>query len=497
MDKTLEQARLYEKAHAADGRQDRPRFHLTPYIGWMNDPNGFSYYKGAYHLFYQYNPYGLCWDSMHWGHAVSTDLLHWDYLPAALAPENDYDSFGVFSGSAAELPDGRQLLLYTGVTKEHDVDTQVQCVAIGDGRDYKKHGANPVIDKKKLPAGYDTSNFRDPKIWKAADGSFCCAAVARRKDGNGAILLYRSADGIRWDYDSVLLQNDGHWGKMWECPDFFELDGKKVVLVSPQDMCADGYRYHPGNGTVCFIGELDAAQKHFAATSDEPVDYGIDFYAPQTVRAPDGRTILIGWMQNWDTVPLSDRGSRNWFGQMCLPREISIRNGKLHQLPVRELERFRSGTQSLAQLVFDGCFSSEKIRGRCIDMELSVRPEDKDAFRSFSINLAENGTNKIVLAYNPRERLLSLDRSWSGTRRLACNTCACPLSGGDEVRLRIIMDTYSIEVFVNGGEQVLTCTFYTDAAAQGISFHSDGAVRMDVQLYGLYADERAGREAGL
>ncbi len=135
---------LFARAYEAEaGRQipaeSRPRFHLSPYTGWMNDPNGFSFYQGQYHLFYQYNPYSTEWDSMHWGHAVSRDLLHWTYLPAALAPDAPYDSYGCFSGSGIELANGKQLLLYTGVQKEggdKGEEIQTQCVAVGDGLDY-------------------------------------------------------------------------------------------------------------------------------------------------------------------------------------------------------------------------------------------------------------------------------------------------------------------------------------------------------------------------
>ena len=257
MEKTLFNARKYEDERKESYNQkDRPAFHLTPFIGWMNDPNGFSFFNGQYHLFYQYNPYSLNWDSMHWGHAVSKDLLHWDYLPAALAPENAYDSFGVFSGSSMELSDGRQLIMYTGVIKENDIDTQTQCLAIGDGKDYKKSEENPVININQLPDGYDSSNFRDPKIWQDDKGIFNCITVAKKADGNGAILLYKSKDALKWQFESVFLENNGDIGRMWECPDFFELDGKKLVCLSPQDMCAKGYKYHNGNGTVCFIGHL-------------------------------------------------------------------------------------------------------------------------------------------------------------------------------------------------------------------------------------------------
>ena len=147
MNQKLLFARAYEKEAAkCIPDEERPVFHLTPYTGWMNDPNGFSFFQGKYHLFYQYNPYDTMWDAMHWGHAVSEDLLHWEYLPAAMAPDEWYDDAGVYSGSAEQLPDGRQLLMYTAVRVEggdKKTEVQTQCVAIGDGVNYTKVPENP------------------------------------------------------------------------------------------------------------------------------------------------------------------------------------------------------------------------------------------------------------------------------------------------------------------------------------------------------------------
>lgn len=224
----LNKAREYEKASEKLIKEgERPAFHLSPRTGWMNDPNGFCFYKGQYHMFYQYHPYKIVWGPMHWGHAVSTDLLHWTYLPAALAPDESYDQDGCFSGSAVELPDGQLLLMYTGVSKERQEDgsfqeVQAQCIAVGDGVDFEKYVENPIIDSKSLPKGSSRQDFRDPKIWKCADGTYACVAGNRPADGSGQILLYNSKDGFRWEFCSILASNGGHFGKMWECPDFFE-----------------------------------------------------------------------------------------------------------------------------------------------------------------------------------------------------------------------------------------------------------------------------------
>ena len=215
---------------------DRPQFHLTPMVGWMNDPNGFCYYKDEYHLFYQYHPYNTVWGPMHWGHAKSRDLLHWTYLPAALAPDTDADADGCFSGSALPMDDGRLMLMYTGVQPAGTghKELQAQCVAIGDGVDFTKLAENPVIGAALLPRGYSEHDFRDPKIFRGKDGMIYCVVGNLHETRKGAILLLESEDGRGWRFVTELDASRGELGCMWECPDFFELDGHQVLLTSPQ-----------------------------------------------------------------------------------------------------------------------------------------------------------------------------------------------------------------------------------------------------------------------
>lgn len=488
-------ARAYEKeAGAQIPKEARPAFHLTPYTGWMNDPNGFSYYQGQYHLFYQYNPYDTEWDSMHWGHATSPDLLRWTYQPAVLAPDAPYDDFGCFSGGAETLPDGRQMLLYTGVRKEggeRNIEVQTQCIAVGDGKDYKKLPNNPVLDERDLPEGCDRSNFRDPKVWREADGSYRCVVGTRGEDELGKLLLFRSADGLHWSFESVLCENEGRLGKMWECPDFFELDGKHVVLVSPQDMLPEGFEYHNGNGTVVLLGRFDAETKRFLPESDHAVDYGIDYYAPTTLLAPDGRRIMIGWMQNWDTTKLTGQTERKWFGQMSIPRELSIQNGRLYQRPIRELERYRSNRVSYENVLVSGDLTLEGVTGRTVDLELSIRPaKEAPLYVKFAVRFMQNDKHHSGLSYRPHESLLRIDRKFSGSRRAYIHQrrCLVPPKNG-EIKLRLILDRFSVEVFVNDGEQVMTMTILTDPQATGISFFADGLAEIDVTKYDLFAED--------
>ncbi len=490
-DKNLLFTRAYEQAVAQDAASEiKPVFHLAPYIGWLNDPNGFSFYQGQYHLFYQYNPYSTEWDSMHWGHAVSRDLLRWTHLPAALAPDEFYDAFGCFSGSAIELPDGKHLLLYTGVREEGGGKTvQTQCVAVGDGLDYLKYAGNPVIDEAALPAGLSRNDFRDPKVWREADNSLRCVISTCNMDGLGRVLLFSSPDGLSWRFESVLMENDGRLGRMWECPDFFSLNGKHVLLVSPMDMLPEGFEYHNGNGTVCMIGRYDEGAKRFIPEADQAIDYGIDFYAPQTILTPDGRRVMIGWMQNPDTCTLNRISERKWFGQMSLPREVSVRNGRLYQRPVRELEQYRSNPVFYKSITVLGNLRLSGIEGRTVDMEMTIRPDyNSGLYQKFTVCFAQDKQYKTSLSFRPHESTLKIDRKFSGSRRACIHQRRCLVHHEKGMlRLRIILDRFSAEIFVNDGEQVMSAAISTDIAAKGISFFSDGQVLMDITKYDLFA----------
>ena len=384
-------------------REERSLFHVTGGIGWINDPNGFSTYKGEYHLFHQYYPYKPIWGPMHWGHLKTRDFIRWERLPVALAPDKPYDKDGCFSGSAIELPDGRQLLMYTGVREEQQEDGsmkpwQTQCLAIGDGVDYEKLEVNPILTAKDLPKGGSTEDFRDPKMWREGD-SYYAVVGNRPADGSGSILLFKSEDAFHWTYQGRVASNHRQYGMMWECPDYFKLDGKDVLLVSPQEMSPMGLEFHAGNGTVCMIGE-ENEKKHLIRENVHAIDYGIDFYAPQTILTPDGRRVMIGWMQNWDTCKTTGYEERPWFGQMSLPRELFLKNGRLYQQPIRELSLYRNGKVTYENVHLDGAKTLEGIEGRVIELDIHLRPEDPEAlYQRFTMYFAQNEKYHSVLSY--------------------------------------------------------------------------------------------------
>lgn len=489
MTEILQKAREYEEKYSAFIKpEERPVYHLSPRVGWMNDPNGFCVYKGEYHLFYQYHPYSTQWGPMHWGHAVSKDFLHWTDLPAAMGPDTDYDFAGCFSGSAIELDDGRHLLMYTGVTRQRGEDgvtrdLQTQCLAVGDGVNYEKVPSNPVLDGKDVPEGFSVNDFRDPRIFRNTDGSYGCVVGNRTEDGSGALVLYRSEDGFSWKFQSILDRSYNEFGRMWECPDYFRLDDQDVILTSPQDMCALGLEFHSGNGTLALLGQTEKGQ--FLRDNVQAIDYGLDFYAPQTLETPDGRRVMIAWMQNWDTTGGCPAGAK-WFGQMTTPRELTIRNGRLLQNPVRELEALRGRRVSYKNVVVSEEVSLTGVYGRVLDMTVTIKPGDDKGYERFRIKFAKGSQHYCSVSYRPGTSTLRMSRTHAGFNRDFVHERKCRVrNNGGEIKLRILLDRFSAEVFVNDGEQALTMTFYTPQTADGISFECTGNALVSVEKYEL------------
>lgn len=543
--KELAAAREYEKKeeeHVTD--PERPVYHFSPRVGWLNDPNGFSFYRGRYHLFYQYHPYNSYWGPMHWGHAVSKDMISWEYLPCALAPDTAYDGEGCFSGSAITLRDGRQLLIYTGCGSGEDDPLgkgrfkQSQCVAVlsEETGEYVKYEGNPVITGDDLPDCGDTYEFRDPYIWQANDGTYRAVAANARtgeitseqtyKTDKGAQLsVFRSDDGFHWSFYKVLFEDERRLGIMWECPNFFRLGGRQMLIASPMDMAmeeANGSVRFPKGNNVCYItGNYDEENETFIQDRAdgrfryEPVDCGLDFYAPQVMKTPDGRHVMIGWMQDPATANLitsSDReklrGEKkntviaegtglvhgqpgtHIFGQMTVPRELTLRGDRLIQWPIRELEEYRTGQVISASIdMRSETRSIEGISGRALDMTLDVFPETVSAagmcsLDEFTIRFARDYEHYVEISYRPDSSVVTIDRSKSG--QADCITKRRSIRVRDRrgsINFRILIDRWSAEIFINGGEQVMSLTYYTDPEADGITFSTEGNAVMDIVSY--------------
>lgn len=457
-------------------------FHVCAPVGWINDPNGLSLYQGEYHLFYQYHPFSVEWGPMHWGHVKTKDFIKWEQLECALAPDTEYDGQGCFSGSAVEWK-GKHVLIYTGVSDKVELNgthstRQTQCIALGDGKNYEKLLQNPVITPDSLPKGSSLIDFRDPKAWVEGEYIYLVAG-SRAADGSGQIPLYRSKDLSSWEFIRIIDSCNNELGKMWECPDFFPLEGKEVLMFSPQEMFASKSEFHNGNNTACIIGNYDKELHVFTRESIQTIDYGLDFYAPQTVEAEDGRRILIGWLQSWDNHLYPQEFG--WSGMMSIPRELKIEKGRLCQKPVTELANYYLDSVSYTNLKLKNEIKLEGVSGRYIDLMVLIHGGD---YKVFQIRLACGEGKYTSLIYDKYKNTFTIDREFSGlTRDVISSRTIKILENQEHIKIRTVMDRYSIEVFINDGQQVLSMLIFTDIKADGIEFSAEGCAIIDIEKH--------------
>ena len=499
MSRELEQIRTFEKESIkAYDPAKRPSFHLTGVTGWINDPNGFSWYGDEAHLFYQANPFGKEPGQICWGHAVTKDFVHWTYLPCAMAPSESYDADGCFSGSALTLPDGRHLLMYTGNRKTDAGEyRQIQCLAVGDGTDYRKYEKNPVLSSEDVPDGGSVIDFRDPKILEE-DGRYKALVANRAADGTGAILVYESEDAFSWRYGGTLLAGGGRLGKMWECPDLFSLDGTDILLFSVQMIRGDDPAFSPGHGAVWTYGRYEKDKNRFLPKGGGQIDHGIDFYAPQTLLLPDGRRIMTAWMQNWETCGCC-REDLDFNGQMIFPREITFRDGKLLQEPVRELETLYGARTAYEEVRLEKESRLPGIGGRTIDLKMTLQPaEGSDRIGRTFITLAAKDNIQTMLEIDPELSRVCVDRTRSGSPYDIVNRRTIPVRfPKGEIKLRVLLDRFSMELFVNEGEQAASFLLGSPEGADEIRFASDGNTLLCAEQHtirGTVPEHRFGAE---
>ncbi|HEL1734690.1 MULTISPECIES: glycoside hydrolase family 32 protein [Streptococcus] len=443
--KTVEKANAYIQAEKVTlDPTFRPERHFVPEIGWINDPNGFVYFKGEYHLFYQFNPYESVWGPMHWGHAKSKDLVNWEHLPVALAPDKDYDKDGCFSGSAIVKED-TLWLMYTGnIVNEDGSVRQVQNMAYStDGIHFEKIAQNPVATEELLPEEVIANDFRDPKIFEK-DGRYYSVVATKHKDGVGCIVLLGSDDLLDWQFESIFLKGQAHQGHVWECPDYFEVDGQEYLIVSPMRYQKEDNDFVNINSNIFVTGHVDWDKKVFEADSFKEIDHGHDFYAAQTTEGPEGERVMIAWMHTWGRPLVTNDLGHKWYGQMNLPRLLKQgENGLRQVLPASILNSF------------DDIEIGQVIQG---PSKLSLKLDD-----SLDLKLGAD-QDYLQFGYDKERQEVYIDRSslkiqqvgeeeWSTVRRAVTVQAT---------ELEVLVDTNCLEIFINDGQETLTSTFYVE-----------------------------------
>lgn len=455
----------------------RPQIHFSPARHWMNDPNGMVYYEGEYHLFYQHYPEASVWGPMHWGHAVSTDLVHWEHLPIALYP----DSLGyIFSGSAvvdwkntsgfgtAENPPLVAFFTYHDPDKEQAKEIEVESQGIAystdKGRTWTKYEGNPVIQNPGV------RDFRDPKVfWHAPSGQWVAALAA-----GGEIRFFGSPDCKSWSYLSSFGQGRGSHDGVWECPDLFPLpvagseETRWVLIVNINPGGPFG-----GSATQYFVGDFDG--KTFTSDQQKTLwaDYGRDNYAGVTWSdAPGNRRIFLGWMNNWQYAGAKPTGT--WSGAATFPCELGLDKVEdlylLTSRPVKELDLLRGETVALdSRKVDKGLFLSDKISFDKAPVELKLTfNQERNTQMSFAsrygVRLKNAKGEYITIGYDNVEKFFYVDRTHAVgevfSDKFACTQAIPYIVNTPQIEWTLLIDVASVEFFTAGGRIAVTNVFY-------------------------------------
>ncbi|WP_261836523.1 sucrose-6-phosphate hydrolase [Vibrio ishigakensis] len=415
-----------------------PSFHIAPPCGLLNDPNGLSQFNGEHHIFYQWFPIGPTHGLKHWYHVSTKDFVHYTDHGVALYPDSDYDSHGVYSGGG--LVDNQELLLFfTGNKRDKDwVREPTQCYAsMNKQGEFTKHGV--IVENSDY-----TEHFRDPKVWKEGD-TYYMVVAAQTQELHGSMVLYRTKELSSWEHLGPIKTDYDQLGFMWECPDYFELDGKSIMLFSPQGVESDNpYEYKNIFSVSYILGDSLNKDKpelvnHKAITQP---DFGFDFYAPQTYLDEQGRRIMYAWIG----LPEIDTPSVDyqWTGLLTIPRELNVIDDMLIQTPLAELKALRK----------------EKLAARGETLLPSSSFELKfEADSNFSLELSNEKGDTLIFEMNETE--FKLDRSNNthiyaeeyGLVRLAPRL--------DRTQnIQVFVDNSVLEIFINNGKHTMTSRFF-------------------------------------
>ena len=445
-----------------ENKKWRLNFHLMPPVGWLNDPNALSYFKGEYHIFFQYSPFDVDGGLKFWGHYTTKDLINYKYIGVSLYPDQKYDCHGVYSGSAF-IEDNKMYVYYTGNVKllgEHDYiesgrEANTMLIVSDDGINFSEKEC--LMEMKDYPNGI-TNHIRDPKVWKEKDCYYMVQGARKygtdRDNDIGEVLVFSSKDKRNWKHISTINTKE-RFGYMWECPDLFNLDGQNILITCPQGVKQIESVYENIYLSGYFLINDDYSHKDsLEAANFTVLDRGFDFYAPQTFLDENGNRVLIGWMGVPDTEETHKNLSIQYGWQHCLTvaRELSFKNGKLYQKPHRSLEKLRE------KKIFENKCSYSSLPDNLISdiNSYEVLIDNIKSSNDFELLISEGGSikykeNKFILEFlNDRGKQI-------GGGRIKRSAYLEKLEN-----IRILIDTSAIEIFINEGEMVFTTRYYPD-----------------------------------
>ena len=450
----------------------RNKYHIMAPIGWINDPNGLCEFNGEYHCYYQYSPLSPMGGEKFWGHAISKDLVNWEDKGVALYPDIKEDKDGVYSGSAF-VKDDIIYFFYTGNVKHpgnHDYiltgrEQNVILVTSKDGINFSEKKV--LLRNEDFPENMSL-HVRDPKVWEE-NGIYYMVIGARTKDDKGCILLYKSNDLYNWEFVSIPAGQLDNMGYMWECPDTFKLGDKDILLFSPQGMKAEGYKYNNVYQCGYVVGEFINDKNELKHGKFTEIDRGFDFYAPQTFKDSKGRRIIIGWMGVPDAVEHKNPTIDNfWQHQLTIPRELVLKNDKIYQIPVVELETLRKGDSIKNKILLNENPVLKIFESNTFELKI-----DFEKSTEFEVEFREN----CKLSFNNKIFKLEIGKAGYGRdmRGVEIDTLKS---------LRIFSDNSSLEIFLNDGEEVFSTRIYNDDIDTNLKLRGNGTAI--VEKFNIY-----------
>lgn len=458
----------------------KPAYHIHPQYGLINDPNGLAYFNGEFHVFYQWYPFDAMHGMKHWAHAKSKDLVNWERLPVALVPVEDYESHGAYSGAALEV-DGKLYMYYTGNIKYGPVERSAnQCLAIMDkDGTITKYENNPLIEG--VPEGY-TGHVRDPKVFER-DGRYYMLLGAQRTNLTGAIIVYESDNAIDWTFKGELNLKIEFPEEVYmlECPDFFELNGRDVIVVSPQGLKPEGHDYHNIYNVIYALGKLDLESLTFEVEHYQELEKGFDFYAPQTFAGKNNERLLFAWAGMGEIDYPTD--SEQWAHCLSIPRELDIVGGKLVQKLAQELKQLRKGTTAGDVLLEKGS-SIEVDASEQYELDLDFTGIEAT---EFGVELFSSETEGLVLKFDSSKQTVSLNRekfeaAFGGEYGFVRSS---ELKIDDKVKVQVFVDRSIAETFINYGEAVFTARVFPKEESKGIRVFADGKLSCSYKKHEL------------
>lgn len=448
---------LSERVLASPYRQ---YFHVEGNMGYINDPNGVCFFDGKYHLFYQWSPLAYSDDEWFqgWYHLISDDMIVWEDAGIGIQTDTIYETHGAYSGSAL-VDNGKMIIFYTGNTRvKNNQRIPYQIIALMDNEGHLSKVTPPAIIDS--PQGY-TDHFRDPKIWKGNDGHYYAVIGAQRDNKTGTSLVFESNDVFEWNMLGEIGTGYTDFGYMWECPNYFEIDDKGILIFSPQGLEAEGNHYQNIYQTGYIVGS-PISRESLALTSDQnfvELDRGFDFYAAQVLQH-EGRTILFAWMGLPETTyPTEEYG---YCGCLTMPRELFMIENKLYQKPLSELDNYRKKMDhKRIDFYENGCDKFET--GFKANLQIQISNSDRKGKVVLDLAASKDAvkTTKIIIDYEKAEIILDRSKSGEGLTSSIYGTKRVIFEGvGEKIDLDIYIDQSSIEIFVNEGQEVASSRIF-------------------------------------